>query len=293
MSTEILAILSPVFGVILIGFVSASFYDWRAEALKPVNNINLNILLPIFIFSSLQSSPIDLNNALTLGSLGALIMVLRGIITLPLLRFFGQAKLVMPPIMFNNSGNMGIPISLLAFGDKALVGVIILFLVENTLHFSIGRSIMQGSIKWRDTFLNPMIVAAFLGGVFNLSELTLPAIAQHPLDLAGQTAIPLLLFTLGVKMRDLRLDFATTAIAFGIWVPIAGLLSLLIIKQLPVSATHLDWQLLTVFALLPPALLNYLMAEQLQVSPSKMAALVLYANLIAPVPLAIAFYYIL
>jgi predicted permease len=41
-------------------------------------------------------------------------------------------------MMFNNSGNMGLPLAVLAFGEAALPARVVLFLVQNLLHFSLG-----------------------------------------------------------------------------------------------------------------------------------------------------------
>jgi hypothetical protein len=57
----------------------------------------------------------------------------------PLARLLGEAaKTFVPPMMFNNSGNMGLPLAVLAFGEAALPAAVVLFFVENFLHYSLG-----------------------------------------------------------------------------------------------------------------------------------------------------------
>ena len=55
-------------------------------------------------------------------------------------------------MMFNNSGNMGLPLIVLAFGAAALPGAVILFLVEMILHFSLGLWLMDRHADWVGCF---------------------------------------------------------------------------------------------------------------------------------------------
>ena len=62
-----------------------------------------------------------------------------GLVAWPLARLLQvETKTFVPPMMFNNSGNMGLPLAVLAFGEAALPAAVVLFLVENLLHFSLG-----------------------------------------------------------------------------------------------------------------------------------------------------------
>jgi predicted permease len=63
-------------------------------------------------------------------------------------------------MMFNNSGNMGLPLAVLAFGEAALPAAVVLFLVENLLHFSLGAgcsTTARASNLWR----MPMMLATW------------------------------------------------------------------------------------------------------------------------------------
>ncbi len=67
-----------------------------------------------------------------------------GLLLLPLawlLRI--NLKTFLPPMMFNNSGNMGIPLILFAFGESALQAAVVLFIIEMVLHFTIRFYILN------------------------------------------------------------------------------------------------------------------------------------------------------
>ena len=46
--------------------------------------------------------------------------------------------------MFRNTGNLGIPLMVLAFGEQQLGAIVILFVLSNLLHFTVGMFILSG-----------------------------------------------------------------------------------------------------------------------------------------------------
>ena len=77
-----------------------------------------------------------------------LVVLGSGLLAWPFARLFGfHSKTFLPPMMFNNSGNMGLPLALFAFGEAALPAAMVLFLVENTLHFTVGNAMLTGHVN--------------------------------------------------------------------------------------------------------------------------------------------------
>jgi predicted permease len=56
-------------------------------------------------------------------------------------------------MMFNNCGNLGLPLAVLAFGDAALAPAVVMFMVSNLAHFTFGAWLLDHNIKlsgvWR------------------------------------------------------------------------------------------------------------------------------------------------
>ena len=74
-------------------------------------------------------------------------------------------------MMFNNSANIGLLLALLAWGEEALPAVLILFMVENTLHFSPGVRMTDVSLRdWKlatgSAVLRPLAGIAIGAGLF-------------------------------------------------------------------------------------------------------------------------------
>ena len=80
-----------------------------------------------------------------------------------LARLLGIApKTFLPPMMFNNCGNMGLPLAVLAFGEAALPAAVMLFLVANLLHFSLGTWMLDHRARLLQLWRMPMMLAALL-----------------------------------------------------------------------------------------------------------------------------------
>ena len=106
--------------------------------------------------------------------------------------------------------------------------------------------------------------------------------------LLGQIAVPLMLFALGIRLMEGELDHLGLAIKCNLLYLLAGGLSLgLAVWLLPLEP---DWiPLLMLSVALPPAVLNYILCEQYQCQPDKVASIVLGGNAlsIVVIPLAV------
>ncbi len=65
-----------------------------------------------------------------------------------------RAAVYVPPIMFPNCGNLGLPVAHLAFGNGGLALMVVLMVVENTLQFTFGLWLLGERVspgRWRAT----------------------------------------------------------------------------------------------------------------------------------------------
>ena len=111
----------------------------------------------------------------------------------------------------------------------------------------------------------------------------------------GGVCIPLMLFALGVRLLEIDFSDWRTGLLGALLCPLSGLvIALPLMWLLPLNP--LQTATLLVFAALPPAVLNYLVAEQYKLAPHKVASLVLIGNLgsliVMPLTLAAAFAWI-
>jgi hypothetical protein len=191
-----------------------------------------------------------------------------------------QWKTFVPPMMFNNSGNMGVPLIILTFGTGALPAAVLLFATENFLHFLLGQQMITQRWSIRAVFQNPMILATILGIGVSVAGIAIPEFLRLPIHMLGQVSIPLLLFSLGVRMISIDLNDWRIGTMGALICPLSGLvIGLLFIQFVPLSSEQGSTLLL--FSALPPAVLNFLVAERFNQEPQKVASIVLIANFAA------------
>jgi len=195
-----------------------------------------------------------------------------------------------PPMMFNNSGNMGLPLALLAFGEQAMPAAVVLFIVEMALHFSVGIYFLDRRIRLLGMLRVPVIIATLLGLGFSMLDVPIWNPLQVMIQMLGDVAIPLLLFSLGVRLTEISFKDWQLGIASAILCPATGLAIVWMISPL-LDLPPMQQSLLIVFGALPPAVLNYLLAEQYKQEPEKVASMVMLGNLgsLVVMPFALVF----
>ena len=126
----------PLVAIVTVGF----FYARRHNPdMNVANQINIDVFVPALIFAVLSAESFDLIKYQSLAIGAAIIVLASGLLLLPFCKLLNvHPKTFIPPMMFSNSGNLGIPLIILAFGEHALPAAVVLFLVENLLHFTVG-----------------------------------------------------------------------------------------------------------------------------------------------------------
>lgn len=280
-------IIIPVFFIVAIGY----FYGRRTRPdLSSFNRIVLDVLAPVLVYSALAAREFRLQDHLLLLLGGTLLILGCGLAGWLLARATGtQPRTLVPVVMFNNCGNMGLPLALLAFGPEHFGAAVALFSISNLFHFSLGARITSAQARTRDLLLSPLMIATALGFLSAWSSVRPPDAVLSGMKLLGEAMLPMMLFALGVRLTALRRESIPRGLLGAFARPVAGLL----------IALPLAWALglddgargqLILFAALPPAVLQFMLAERYQQEPEKVAAMILLGNALAVVfiPLALA-----
>jgi len=288
LSLRLLAILFPIFGIVAAGY----FYGRHHKPEMAVaNRLNMDIFVPALVFAAMAGKSFDLAAYAPLALGAFLVLAACGLLAWPLARLLGvQPKTLVPPMMFNNSGNIGLPLAVLAWGVDALPAAVILFMVENTLHFSFGARLLDSSTRLLTLWRVPVVFAALAGLTVAIFKVSIWAPLVIAIKMLGDVSVPLLLFSLGVRMTHVSFREWKVATGSAILRPLAGMLIAAGVIQL-LGLQGREAAMLLVFGALPPAVLNFLFAERYQQEPERVASIVLIGNLAALLflPLALAF----
>lgn len=285
---RLIGIIFPIFAIVAVGYL---YSRWRQPDMTAANQINMMILLPALIFHVLSGKDFQLGEYGWLALGGAVVVLGSGLLALLVAKVARLSyKTFVPPMMFTNAGNIGLPLAVFAFGEQALPAAVVLFLVETGLHFTLGTYVMDQRAPLLKILAQPIVVATLVGIGFSLMDWGVPQPLGEAIGMLGQASIPLLLFALGARLT--RIDFTEWRIGLlgAVLCPLTGVVIVLLVRPF-LDLTPIQTSLLLVFGALPPAVLNYLVAEQYQQEPGKVASIVMIGNLASfiSLPIALAF----
>ncbi len=285
----VLQITAPVGILAFVGYawVKAGF-EYRMEF---VTRLSMTLATPCLIFTALMKTEID---RAALADLLLAAIVAYGVLTLVFWGLILVLKLdrrtYLPPLIFGNTGNLGLPLALFAFGQAGLGYAVVIFAVAGVWGFTFGVWLVsQGGSPLR-VFKEPLVAGTLLGALFLWQGWHTPLWLTNSLDLIGQMAIPLMLITLGVAVARLspgRLGQAiwlsllrvvicvAIAVAVGYWFALE-----------PVAMAVLILQVST-----PVAVTTYMLAAKYGADGDAVAGMVIVSTLLSIVtlPLTLVF----
>lgn len=285
----VLEIVAPVFLLAMIGFAWVKLgFEYRVEF---VTRLAMTLAVPCLIFTALMKTEIDPSALTTLliASIAAHVAIATiGALGFWLLKMRQQTYLA--PFTFGNTGNLGLPLALFAFGAEGLGYAMVVFAVSAILSFTFGIWVVSGGGSLMKALKEPMVGATLLGTLFLWQGWRTPDFLTNTLDLIGQMAIPLMLITLGVAVARLKpkrivqafiLSFAKyvicTAVALGIGLSLG-------LSDVPLAVLILQ-------TATPVAVTAYLLAEKYGGDAEAVAGLVVVSTLmsVAAIPLLLTF----
>ena len=279
MIAQIAAIVVPVFVLALMGFI------WVRVGLdyeyKFVTRLTLEIGTPCLIFSTLVKTDIDPAAFREIALASLTLYFVLGLLAWAALRMLGLSlQTYLSPFIFSNTGNVGLPLSLFAFGPEGLAYAIAIFATMVVVNFSVGVWIVSGKPAPWDAFKQPMVYAALLGALFLYQGWQVPLWIGNTVDLAGQIVIPLMLITLGASIaglpkeapwRIIGLSLLKYALSGGVALGAAWAFGL----------TGIAFGVFILQAMTPVAVTSYLLAERFEAGGPEVARFVMLTTLLA------------
>lgn len=279
MLQELISIVLPVFGCALVGFVWKRVKPELDE--ETISELTVYIGSPCLIFHALvtaESSPEALRSMGLYAFLGISSTILLSAFFLRGVRF--EASSFLGPLSFGNTGNLGIPICLFAFGDEGKALGIAYFGVSFLMNSVVGELFFSGSFSLRRVLRSPLVYAALLSVVVIAFDLEVPTTVLRTTELLGGLAIPLMLIALGASLaRLVGVKMGKSGLLAGVRF-LFGLLPALaiiaIFKLDPLASGVLLLQSTT-----PVGVFNYVLARHYAREPDQVAGLIFASTLLS------------
>ncbi len=289
MFIQILSIIAPVFIIAALGYL------WARTKMpfdsNMVSALVLKIGAPCLLLSQLLSRHIDVAAMTQIAFASVAVMVIAAGASFLILRVMGlSVRAYLPPMIFPNTGNMGLPLCLFAFGDVGLSLAIAYFAVTAVLQFTIGIGIASGTFNVRSVVANPVIWAMVAVVVLKATDIELPAWTMNTISTLAGFAIPLMLLSLGTSLATLSVAGLGRALGFSVFRIGGGFLAALgIVAALGLEGPARGAVLIQ--SAMPTAVFNYLFAIQYNRKPEDVAGMVLVSTVLSflTLPLLLAF----
>lgn len=285
----VLEVVAPVFLLATIGFAWVKLgFEYRIQF---VTQMSMTLALPCLIFVSLMKTTIDSKSLSTVFAASIIAYLL---VTVAMFVWVRTTQLdlrtYLAPFIFGNTGNLGLPLALFAFGEQGLGYAVVIFAAMAIYSFTVGVWLVSGGGSLLRVVQEPIVAATLLGGLFWSQGWQTPLFLTNTLDLVGQMAIPLMLITLGVSVARLSLRHFGRAIWMSI-LKVAICAAIATGVGMVFQLSDVAFGVLVLQLAMPVAVTNYLLAEKYGADAEAVAGLCVMSTLasIITIPLILAF----
>ena len=295
-----LIIVLPVFALIFSGWGAFKLKILGPHAITELNRFVVYLALPALLFDIMANT--HGSDLWQPGFISVFLLSSAIAFALPfIIRLRGKLSLADNALdglnaAYPNTGYMGIPLSMIAFGSGVLAATTISIIITVCVTFAFAIILIEIGMQtekkplrlvWkvaRSLIRNPLLFAPALGTLVSFSGLTIPAPAETFLKMLGGAASPCALVALGLFLaqpRKIERD-SINAIAFLVSVklivmPLATWLLAIYVFGLP---PHLA-QSATLLAALPAGTGPFMLAEHYRREAAITSNVILYSTVLS------------
>ncbi len=284
-------VLFPVFFIIGIGYY-LGVKDPKFDT-KFITNFAGNIGTPAMIFYTITTTGVTLDVFIEYFIYA--LVIIGGFSIFGLIFLFILKKDViseLPPLILPNTGNMGVPICLFAYGINGLGVASAIASVIILLHFTVGVLLAKKSFSLDILIKNVPIYGIIAAVLFLYFEWNVPGFVENTTFLLTYTTIFLVLMSLGIALSRFKVVSWTHASILGaVRVVIGPIIGFALIKYL--GLTGFAAGVLLIQSAMPSAILTYLVGSMY--SPKKVvdsvASVIVTSTLMSLITVPIVVYY--
>ena len=298
--------ISVFYNIILPILLVASFgvilQKLRPSPLGFLSPALLYILSPCLVIDGIINANLPTNvsvKIVTTSITCSLVMLVLGLVIANLSKMTKDTKSsFVLASTFPNAGNMGIPISFLAFGEEGLSVALIIFVAQGIISWPLGTLIVARAqtIGWKEPLIQvlklPTLYAVPIALFIRFINFSIPSNLYRPIDMMADAAIPCMLLLLGyqlsnglkeINLKDLVLLNITRLI---LSIPVVYLITIVF------NITDIAQNTLIVMAAMPTAVFTVLLATEFGTKGQYVANSDISSTLLSMITLTILIYYL-
>ena len=257
---KLFEVLFPVFFVVGIGYYLGNNNSKLDTSF--ITTFAANIGTPAMIIYSLTSTGMSFDVFKSYFWYYLIAIIIFTIVGIVFLFFLNTKDIIreLPPFVMPNTGNMGLPICLFAYGSQGLGVAAAISALIVLCHFTLGIFLADRKFNLNVILKNPPFYAIIISVIFLYFRIELPVFVENTTFLLMYATIFLILMSLGIALTRFKVFSFKKAFISSIGRVILGpIIGLCIIKYFNLSGFAAG--VLLIQCSMPSAVLNYLVAS--------------------------------
>jgi predicted permease len=261
---------------------------------KPLSQVVFYLFAPSLVFQLLLRNPFTVSEMLRMAGLVLLIVAVMGLLAFFLARVLKLNRTMTSALIlciaFMNAGNLGLPITQLAFGTITLAWASVFYSTSALLTNSAGAWIASvGRASPREALIGlakvPAVYAIPLALILHGAGVSLPPVIDVQVTLLAGAAVPSMLLLLGMQLsgNGSRSHLGLLGLVSAARLLVSPLIAwgLTSLFRFPTAATQAG----ILEAAMPTAVLNSILAAQYDAEPEFVSSAILVTTLLSPLTL--------
>ncbi len=300
------SLITPVFGLIAVGFLAARTGYVSAGVGRAANELGYKVAMPALLFRAmLQVGEVPVSPMWLIAAFAVTVGTVWMAATLIARNLLGRPAADLPAYAmaacFSNGVMLGFPIITSVLGPQAATPIAFLATCETlglwlagTLQMEIirrgasGLTLRSATGVLADVARNPLIMAMIAGLMFRYAGLQLPALPGRLIELTAQAGVPVSLLGLGLSLAAYEIRGQTSSIATIMLLKIVAcpLLALLVTTKL-LALPSLWSAALVLYVAMPVGANAFLFASRYEQAVAPVSAAVAISTLLAVVTVSL------
>lgn len=307
--SAVINVAAPVFAIMLAGYLAGRFRILGEASSEALNAFVYWFALPPILFLSMAQVPLDVVfnwPFIWTFILGMAAVAVPSVLVARYLFPNTAAGLSLHGItsIFSNTGYMGIPLFIAAFGPDGTLPAVIATVVNAALVIGLGIGLVElgtGAGKsWRKALTDavlavlkgPLFVAPMLGIAWSLSGLALPPWLANFAELMGAASGPCALFAMGLFLVGKPMSAGVGEVSWLVFMKLVA--HPLITWWLAVAVFELDFEMtrgVVLMAALPTGALSFVLAQKYQIFVQRSSATILFSTIFSVVTVSLLLFW--
>jgi len=256
---KLFEILFPVFFVVAVGY----YIGKKNPKINTdfITDLSAKIGAPAIVFYAITTTGISFDIFLSYFWYSLLAIIGFSIVGLIFL-FFLKKDLIreLPPFILPNTGNMGLPICLFAYGSQGLGVAATISSLVILFHFTLGVFLADKKFNFEVIIKSPSFYAIIVSVFFLYFKINPPSFLVNTTMLITYATIFLILMSLGIALTRLKVFSFNSALVSSIArIVIGPIIAFIIIKYFNLSGFAAG--VLLIQSAMPSAVLTYLVGS--------------------------------